>query len=762
MSASVTTPKVSVIVPAFNAERSIDAALESVFTQTFTDFEVVVVDDGSTDATARHLAEWGDRIRVFRQANAGPAAARNRAIGESRGELIAFLDADDIWLPSKLAMQVDYFAAYPQTGLLHTVAVNQAASDGREAPGTTVGLPPEPPRGVFCDLFHTDLDINTLTVMVPRRVLDDVGLFDERREIHVEDWDLWLRIAARHPVGYLRCATAVRRPGGVMSRAFERTFTGQAAVVEKMWSVCETACPRHAADRDACRRRRWHRLHWELGYARQRVGDRSGARRAFLAALRYRPRHLGTYMHLAGTLVGARLRRLARFVKPSGTVTTPGRGSALPPGMGSAFAVPQSPPPSRGDGDDTPPPRVSLVYDTLYRRARHALAERVHDVDDLLMRRDDRRRILFEAASPMSFVIFKPVYDWLRKDPRLEFWFTATGSWDAAALFGQFGIHDRVVRPRQAEWMKVDACVNTDFWDATWLHRRTRRIHLFHGVAGKYALDAPVDFAPAVAIYDRLLFPNRDRLERYVEAGLVQAGGPAGALVGYPKVDRLVDGSLDVEAVRDGLGFDRRNPTIIYAPTWSPHSSLNLMGEPLVAGLAAAGFNVIVKLHDRSYDLSQRGSGGVDWARRFAAYRSHPGVRLVTDPDATPYLATADALVTDHSSIGFEFALLDRPIVVLDCPELIAHAAITPSKVAQLRAAAEVTTSAAGVVAALARQLENPCLHRAERLALAETFFYRPGTASGRAAAVVYDVLALAAPSPVVAEDPKAVASMAR
>ena len=93
--------------------------------------------------------------------------------------------------------------------------------------------------------------------------------------------------------------------------------------------------------------------------------------------------------------------------------------------------------------------------------------------------------------------------------------------------------------------MKFDAYINTDFWNMTWLPRRTRRIHLFHGVAGKYGLDAPTRIAPVVATFDRLMFPNHDRLMRYAEAGLVDPDSPTAALIGYPKVDCLVDGSLN-------------------------------------------------------------------------------------------------------------------------------------------------------------------------------------------------------------------------
>ncbi len=214
--------------------------------------------------------------------------------------------------------------------------------------------------------------------------------------------------------------------------------------------------------------------------------------------------------------------------------------------------------------------------------------------------------------------------------------------------------------------MKVDAYVNTDFWDMTWLHRRTRRVHLFHGVAGKYGLDAPIDLAPTISAFDCLMFANADRRNRYIEAGLVPDDDLKAALVGYPKLDRLVDGSLDRRQVARELALDSAVPTVIYAPTWSPYSSLNAMGEQVVEQLAAEGLQVIVKLHDRSYDRRERGSGGIDWAARLAKYDNHPLIRVVRDADGSPFMAAADAMVSDHSSIAFEYMLLDRPIVVID------------------------------------------------------------------------------------------------
>src|SRR5205823_4061118 len=161
---------------------------------------------------------------------------------------------------------------------------------------------------------------------------------------------------------------------------------------------------------------------------------------------------------------------------------------------------------------------------------------------------------------------------------------------------------------------------------------------------------------------DCLMFPNRDRLQKYADAGLVDPDAPTAALVGYPKVDALVDGSLDRGAIERSLDLDPNLPTVLYAPTWSPDSSLHSHGLEVIESLCRRDWNVVVKLHDRSYDQSTRGSGGVDWRRELDRIAREHRLHVAQDADASPYLFAADALVTDHSSVGFEFLLVDRPL----------------------------------------------------------------------------------------------------
>jgi glycosyltransferase involved in cell wall biosynthesis len=113
-------PRVSIVVPAYNGDRFIAAALDSVLHQTYPDYEIIVVNDGSTDTTALVLRAYGDRIHYVEQENGGVAAARNRGLALAQGELIAFLDQDDLLLPDKLALQVGCFDAYPDLGIVHS------------------------------------------------------------------------------------------------------------------------------------------------------------------------------------------------------------------------------------------------------------------------------------------------------------------------------------------------------------------------------------------------------------------------------------------------------------------------------------------------------------------------------------------------------------------------------------------------------------------------------------------------------------------
>ena len=182
---------ISVIVPTYNQSRYLARAIESVWAQDLNDVEIVVVDDGSTDDTEAILEKLSNdgRLRYFRQGNLGPAAARNRGIRESRGELIAFLDSDDFWLPGKLKAQLDALA---RTGYRFSYCGSKVIDEN----GNLIALAPaSTDDGRFINLVWGNR-FATPTVLVQRSLLDEVGLFDESLRTG-EDWDLWLRLSAK-------------------------------------------------------------------------------------------------------------------------------------------------------------------------------------------------------------------------------------------------------------------------------------------------------------------------------------------------------------------------------------------------------------------------------------------------------------------------------------------------------------------------------------------------------------------------------------
>lgn len=184
--------KISVVIPAYNAEPFIAMTVRSALQQTYQDIEVIVVDDGSTDGTAACLDEFGDRIRVLRQANAGVARARNAGVAMAKGSWIAFLDADDLWLPEKLERQM----ATAEAPLLYTNRFNIGARGGLPVVQSAVTQMHE--GDVFLPLLLEGNFITNSSVVIRRDVFESTGGF-ESSVSPAEDWDLWLRVAERHP-----------------------------------------------------------------------------------------------------------------------------------------------------------------------------------------------------------------------------------------------------------------------------------------------------------------------------------------------------------------------------------------------------------------------------------------------------------------------------------------------------------------------------------------------------------------------------------
>lgn len=192
---------ITVIIPTYNYGRFIAEAIESALGQTLGPVEVIVVDDGSTDDTAEVVARFGDAVKYVRQDNAGVCVARNRGVAESSGELIAFLDADDIWEPTKLEKQAAKFASDSGIGLVHCGMREFCSESGETLALHIVGLEGD----VADDLLLWEKPVIVGpggTIMVSREAFERAGGFDPRQKCG-EDWDLCYRIAREYSVGFV-------------------------------------------------------------------------------------------------------------------------------------------------------------------------------------------------------------------------------------------------------------------------------------------------------------------------------------------------------------------------------------------------------------------------------------------------------------------------------------------------------------------------------------------------------------------------------
>ena len=200
-------PEVSVVIPTYNRAAMVKAAVESVLAQKGVDFELIVVDDGSTDDTEARLSRLHAPLRYLRQPRSGVSASRNRGVSLSRAPLVAFLDSDDLWLPGKLELQRTFMAEHPEALICQTEEIWMR--NGRRL------QPKTRHRKASGDIFRRSLGlclVSPSAVMMRRDLFDQVGYFDETLPV-AEDYDLWLRTAVEYPIHLLPEPLVVKRGG---------------------------------------------------------------------------------------------------------------------------------------------------------------------------------------------------------------------------------------------------------------------------------------------------------------------------------------------------------------------------------------------------------------------------------------------------------------------------------------------------------------------------------------------------------------------
>ena len=275
---------VSVVIPNYNYAHFLREAIDSVLAQTYSDIEIIVVDDGSSDASSEVLESYGKRVRTVFQKNQGVSAARNNGAEISRGEFIAFLDADDSWLPAKLEKQSEIFAADPELGMVHVgfVEIDEA---GRELLERTNGLEGR----VAEELLRFERSVilgGGSGIMVRREAFVVVGGFDLRMSTSA-DWDFFYRISSGYSVGFV--------PEVLLKyRVHALNMHGNIVAMEHdMMLGFEKA---FAADRMANRRTFYGNLHKTLSASYFRAGKYADFGRHVIQSIWNRPFNIGYFL----------------------------------------------------------------------------------------------------------------------------------------------------------------------------------------------------------------------------------------------------------------------------------------------------------------------------------------------------------------------------------------------------------------------------------------------------------------------------------
>lgn len=198
---------VSIIIPTFNRASWLKGAIESVLEQNFKNYELLIIDDGSTDHTSEIVTNYSDKVKYYYQSNKGPSAARNLGINEAQANLIAFLDSDDRWLKKKLQIQVDLMMNHPEIKICYTdeiwirnsVRVNQKKVHQKYS-------------GWIYQRCLPLCIISPSSVLIHREVFDRVGLFDEKLLV-CEDYDLWLRVSSHFPITFINQPLIIKHGG---------------------------------------------------------------------------------------------------------------------------------------------------------------------------------------------------------------------------------------------------------------------------------------------------------------------------------------------------------------------------------------------------------------------------------------------------------------------------------------------------------------------------------------------------------------------
>ncbi len=296
-------PRVSVVIPTYNCARFLGRTIDSALRQTYRDFEIIVVDDGSTDGTQALVAGYGEALHYVYQPNQGASAARNAALSRASGEFVAYLDADDLWSPDKLSRQVEYLDAHPSCGFVHTeVSVIDEQDKVLHTRFNQETNRPVPQGFCVRDVLLRS-HIQTLTVVERRTAFENAGTFDLRLPV-AQDYLHWIGVVLHgYEVGYLPEPLGQYRwrAGSLMSsqRRLLADFVKIYEIVSKEYGLEQSQGTEIAQLVQA----QLYATQRQLAYLERRECSNAAARQRLCRLIRQWPFHLELYVDFAKTYV---------------------------------------------------------------------------------------------------------------------------------------------------------------------------------------------------------------------------------------------------------------------------------------------------------------------------------------------------------------------------------------------------------------------------------------------------------------------------
>ncbi len=277
---------VSIVLTCYNGARWISRAIESILVQTYEDFELVIVDDGSTDSSkevvASHLCD--KRVRYIYQENSGFSSAVNRGIKEGSGSVIGFIGQDDLWMPNKLELQLKYFSEHKDVDLIHSNYCS-IDSEGRIIEVRDIKIPNFSSKKKVVEQLFLNNFIGFETVLVKRRCFDEVGYFDEQM-VGFSDHDIWLRIAGSFNIGYLDLPLVEKR-----EHEFQLSKVRIEAVLKDEFLMVKKAIDRYPFLKRV-EGKKLASLYYAWGTVLLQKGNNKKAKQKFIRAIKCQPAKL--------------------------------------------------------------------------------------------------------------------------------------------------------------------------------------------------------------------------------------------------------------------------------------------------------------------------------------------------------------------------------------------------------------------------------------------------------------------------------------